>query len=450
MSSETDDLFVETPQSRDRPTTLPAGPPPEPKSASNDQLAASANPPDGPPAIASSSADGLTASLSQLSPDPFLEEFQPAPTGAGTGAPGPVPSTALGSAGLDATDLDVPPSAEIPAILESVSGVTALVGALGLGTDGSVAPRPSSSEGFPALDLYAPPPSTDAGEPAQAEVAAKDPEDWDEDGDDGLPWWCSPRIVVLLVSYASAVTLGLIWVLWGHRTVRDGPSAESDPFSSAETVAEPGRRAGQSRKFLPPPPLPSDRIVALGQTVRLRSLEVTPLEVGAGSVILTHEIRQREARRGGDDALLLKLRLTNISSDEVFVPLDEDFIRERGEGVRDSFIELGPTQQIDMFSLAIASEWSIAGQEFRELNPGEWYETLVVSAPDAARHVDPETMITWRVRLRVDADNTTEILGIRFRTSDIQKRPARDLQDQRAPTERPEPDNERSGLTGNR
>jgi hypothetical protein len=196
--------------------------------------------------------------------------------------------------------------------------------------------------------------------------------------------------------------------------------------------------------------LPADRIATLGQSVRLRSLEVTPLEIVAGTVILKREIKQREARRGGDDALMLKLRLQNVSSDEIFVPLDEDFLRARAEGVRDCFIELGPTQEIDMFPLAIVSEWSIAGQEFRELNPGEWYETSVVSAPGVAGRIDPEATLTWRIRLRVDAENTSEILGIRFRASAIHKRPAHELRDLREPTERPMPDDDRPGSKGNR
>jgi hypothetical protein len=102
-----------------------------------------------------------------------------------------------------------------------------------------------------------------------------------------------------------------------------------------------------------------------------------------------------------------------------------------------------------MFPLAIASEWSIAGQEFRELNPGDLYETWVVSAPNAVGRMASDATNTWRIRLRVDADNKTEILGIRFRESDVQKRPAPDLPDLRAPTERPAPDGKGPGLPGN-
>ena len=59
-----------------------------------------------------------------------------------------------------------------------------------------------------------------------------------------------------------------------------------------------------------------------------------------------------------------------------------------------------------MFPLAVESEWSIVGQEFRELKPGESYETVVVSAPDALDHVAPE--MTWRLRLRTDINQTDD------------------------------------------
>jgi hypothetical protein len=73
-----------------------------------------------------------------------------------------------------------------------------------------------------------------------------------------------------------------------------------------------------------------------------------------------------------------------------------------------------------MFPLAIVSEWSIVGQEFRELRPGESYETLVVSAPDALDRLAPE--MTWRIRLRTDI-NQTELIGIQFEENQIRRLP---------------------------
>ena len=118
----------------------------------------------------------------------------------------------------------------------------------------------------------------------------------------------------------------------------------------------------------------------------------------------------------------LRLRLKNLSTDSILVPLDEAFLRERQAWDPRQLHRDGPDAQIDMFPLAVESEWSIVGQEFRELRPGESYETQVFTAPDALGRLAPE--MTWRVRLRTDI-NQTETLGVRFREDEIRGLPAR-------------------------
>jgi hypothetical protein len=389
------------------------------------------------------SADDLGLSLGQANPDPFLGEFEPEASAVVFSTP---PTRALPAAlaqVLAALDLDVPPSAEAPAIADGPSGVSAVVAALNLAptarttaapagnmaaTKRDVAPSSSSaSKLFAAVDLYGPSPSK-----PQAVGPTRTTNNPDEnryhDEDEELPRRGSSWFQVFLLSYASAVTLGLIWVLWGHRTARESANDEADPFPSVEVAAEadPGHRAGQSRKVVPTQPLPSDRVVSLGQSLRFDSLEVTPLGVSSGSVILRHEINPLERRRGGAGALMLTIRLRNLSSDSILVPLDEAFIRERGRGIHDSFIETSPTTQIDMFPLAIVSEWSILGQEYRALRPGESYETLVVSAPGAVDLLVPE--MTWRLRLRTDV-NQTKLIGVRFKERDIRRFPEQESDD---------------------
>ena len=374
-----------------------------------------------PTPVGTASADDLSLSLTRLSPDPLLDEFKPARPEGGAddpSAPPPQPSS------WTALDVEVSPKAEKPAVAHPESGVSAVVAALNLEPPATTSPLSvadqdtpgsiSATESFAGLDFTAPPPSKDKDADDQDEEKGED-----DDGD--LP----PRRVslpmALLFSYASAVTIGLLWILWGHRVARERESVESDPFPPADTAMDPGQRADQSRKLVPPEPLPADRIARLGQAVQLGSLEVTPLEVTSGPVTLHREIGNDQARGGGDGALVLKLRLKNLSNDAILVPLDEAFLRERGRGIRDSFIETGPTAQIDMFPLAVVSEWSIVGQEFRELRPDESYETRIFTAPDAVGHLAPE--MTWRIRLRTDI-NQTETLGVRFLEKEIGK-PAR-------------------------
>ncbi len=414
-------------------------------------------------ATGTSSADELVLSLGQISPDPFLDEFQPEP------APAPVPERSTGGPqpsavsarpwARDDLELDVPPSAEVASVSDPPSGVPARAAALDLepkrppaAPAGSphrvpspgVSPHPSTAESFAALDLGTTS-SSKATAPSvpRKKPAAGDPEDssLDDDFEEDYAPARTNWLSVLHASLTSALALGLIWVLWGHRVARESPPVEPDPFPTAESTADPGHRAGQSRKLVAVDPIPAERIVTLGQTIVIDSLEVTPLAILAGPVILRREIKKGEARRGGNDALMLKLRLKNLSTDSILVPLDEAFIRERKRGIRDSFIEAGQSHQIDMFPLAIVSEWAIAGQDFRELKPGESYETAVVSAPDALGAAAPE--MTWRLRLRTDV-NQTAVLGVRFQNRDIVKLSPREIPDLPEQREReetpPDPD----------
>ncbi|MBV8231765.1 MAG: hypothetical protein JO329_17415, partial [Planctomycetaceae bacterium] len=150
--------------------------------------------------------------------------------------------------------------------------------------------------------------------------------------------------------------------------------------------------------------------------LRMGLLEATPLGISLGNVRLQRTFDSVQDRDGGDNALRLKIRLENVSTDAIFFPLDEAFLRENERRQLDSSIETSDGLQIEMFPLAVASEWSIVGQEFRELKPGQSYETEVVSAPDVQGHVTPE--MTWRLRLRTGI-NQTDTMGVRFREDQI-------------------------------
>jgi hypothetical protein len=383
-----------------------------------------------PTPTGTASVDDLVLSLSHLSPDPLLEEFKPEAHEAEGSVPGsevdyptgPVGQPTSQASSWTALDLEEPRGPAASSVAHPESGVSAVVSALNLEPakpdvppKAPVAATPASAQ-FTGVDLTAPSPSKTVSSSTRRKdkdrSRALDP-DAAEEGDD-LPPRGMSLPMALLLSYTSAVTIGLIWVLWGHRVPRE--PVEADPFPAADTVSDPGHRAGQSHKLTPLPPLPAGRVARLGQTLRIGSLEVTPLEIKAGPVMLRREINAAETRKGGDNALSLRLRMKNVSTDALIVPLDEAFLRERGRGIRDSFLETGPIQQVEMFPLAVVSEWSIVGQEFRGLRPGESYESLVVTAPDAVARVAPET--TWRIRLRTDV-NQNETIGVRFGEKEI-------------------------------
>jgi hypothetical protein len=273
---------------------------------------------------------------------------------------------------------------------------------------GSVAvPEPASFDAFPGTDLSAPPTRADRPKPADE---AEDEEYEDDDRRYRRLWLA----FVLVLSYASAVTIGLAWIWWTGRRLHPDED-EASPPAAAEVRADPGARSVQSRRVITPPPIPADRVTTLGRTIRVGDLEVTPLRVTSGLVLLRGTLTGNRIHSGGDEALKLRLRLKNVSEDSIFAPLDEGFLRERGAGPGDSLVE-ADGRQIEMYPLAVASELAVVGQAFRELEPGQSYETQIVTAPDSAGRTAPE--MTWRLRLRTGIERT-DTIGVRFRADEV-------------------------------
>ena len=214
--------------------------------------------------------------------------------------------------------------------------------------------------------------------------------------------------MVLLASYASAVTLALIWWVVLPRLRGKG---EGEAFSAPTPAAVGARRPDRSRKVEPAAPIPADRTTILGRPLRIGSLEVTPIEVARTDVKLrrTALSGKEERKDGGAGAMALRLRLRNTSGDVVFAPLDPSFVRDRDDGLSDSFVELDGGERVYLYPLPVDSEWSIVGQTFPELKPGETKEARVVTAADF-----PSTAagMTWRLQLRTGLKETTTI-GVR-------------------------------------
>jgi hypothetical protein len=209
--------------------------------------------------------------------------------------------------------------------------------------------------------------------------------------------------------------MGLIWVLWSGRGLSRS-TLEPLSRSAADAKVDLGLRAGGSRRLGPVPPIPSDRLTTVGKPIRVGSLEVLPLKITAGPVVLERIIDPNETHEESLSALRLRVRLRNVSRDAVFAPLDEAFLRDGARGEPDTLIDAGQGRRIEMFPLAVESEWRIQGQKFREFGPGETFETAVVSKAGVLSSVTTE--MTWRVRLRTGI-NQTDVLGVRFSAEQI-------------------------------
>ena len=383
----------------------------------------------------SSSGDELSVILVKGRPDPMLGEFV-APTEPRSGSPGATPTAESRAPGEPATPApagDVFPEGRVPWPAATGTVPPFVPAAHAHEEIGSYDPitgrrserlagdpiTGSSADALAALGLNTNLESTSSSstnvriDRQEAPVPAS-AGDEDETPARGVSW-----PMVLLASYASAVTIGLVWVLWTGRTLSEPGTADLSPASDARP--DPGHRASRSRRTDARPAVPAAHVVELGRSLRLGQVEVTPLSVSRGPVMLERSLAGAESKSGGVDALKLRIRVRNVSPDRLLAPFDEAYLREREPGAPDSFIETAPGHApIEPFPLAVESEWSIRGQEFRELKPGETLETLVVSAPDAASLVTPE--MCWRIRLRTDINHTDD-LGVRFRADDIRAEP---------------------------
>lgn len=211
---------------------------------------------------------------------------------------------------------------------------------------------------------------------------------------------------VLLRSYASAVTIGLAYLLWtGHKKEAPDPATPASAPLPDPARGKPG-----------PAPIAENFLTSLGRPLRVGSLELTPLSIKTGTVRLEFRKPGGSTRRSdGGSALILRLRLRNVSPDQSFAPLDRSFVRPADSGLAETFIETGESP-IEPYPLALASERAIVGQSFEPIPPGGTVESIVVSDRDPARALTPG--MTWRVKLRVAPEKMATV-GVAFSPNDV-------------------------------
>jgi hypothetical protein len=197
--------------------------------------------------------------------------------------------------------------------------------------------------------------------------------------------------LLLVSSYASAVTLGLIWFLWTGR----GPSRPHPPAAPPATASLSPSSQGASRAATrgQEPPLPPGNVTELGRSLRLGDLEISPRSIVHRSV-----------------------ELTNRSDTHPLAPLDPAFVRESTGADDQSYIETPEGGRILMLRLAAESEWSIQDQLFPTLEPGQAADTIVVSQPVAKSRL--KGRLTWHVKLRTRT-HQTDVVGVRFSPKDV-------------------------------
>ncbi len=216
----------------------------------------------------------------------------------------------------------------------------------------------------------------------------------------------APWLVMLLASYAGAMTIAVAWLLW-HGYGRGTEVKETLPSKS---------RVSREKKLANLTPIDAGHRVRLGRTLTVGSLKFTPLSLTFGPVML-ESVRpdQSTETRGGGPCWILTVMLENTSKHEAFAPIERSALRYSDSGDSESFLALSGSI-LDGYPLAMASERSILGQGFGSLAPGHHSRTILVSEPDAKDKLDGPAV--WRVPVRVSPDRRVTI-GIDVTPQDV-------------------------------
>ena len=233
-------------------------------------------------------------------------------------------------------------------------------------------------------------------------------------------------LFILLLSYASAVTLALIYLLWS-RGVGDQQRHQ------LEDLRDPVDEQGTVRIYRRDADLPPGHVLTLGEVRRFGAIQVEPLRVTQGPIEFQHFSGDRRKKMPNSPPVLkLWLRFTNLSTSQKIAPLDALLLYKRqmnreGTMVANTFVcrtdaqASGPV--VFSFPAALNSEWDMDDQSLgRELEPGESIDTYIPSDSDGLDQLSGQ--LVWRFQLRKGYAPTgrgvTTLVEVKFDAADVQ------------------------------
>ena len=239
-----------------------------------------------------------------------------------------------------------------------------------------------------------------------------------------------PRtLFMILLSYASAVTLACVWLFYQLQNV---------PVHNLERLPDPvesARGEGRSLTLVAvESPMPAGHTLSLLQTQRFGHIRVTPLRVSRES--LEFEPLQQFGAGASmapiGPVLKLWLRLENASSDQKIAPLDRTLMLSRryenDQVMANNFLRPGYGTEITlMHDNPIEGNWNWKGQgadglDGKVLEPGGSFETYV---PTGAEGIDELSgPLVWRVHIRKGYSGSgrgvTTLFEVAFDSSQIE------------------------------
>jgi hypothetical protein len=282
-----------------------------------------------------------------------------------------------------------------------------------------------------SLDFNAAPP------PAQDEFAA--PVEMTAGASETADQGMVPKTwFLILVSYASAMTLVCLWLLWQIVTGTHQLESLEDP---AEAAAPNGKKIVQLYQVNME--LPDGHLLRLGESRRFGNILVEPMKVTRGPLKFVHFSSDEAALAPSPEptapTLKLWLRLENLSDDQTIAPLDRlmlydnrVFSEENFEDFRgNTFVCRASDKRkggklFYVYNLNTDDSWDLRDQPLEPLAPGGNCETYI---PSSLGDIDQlKGDLVWRVHVRkgysAAEHGVTTLIEINFHSDEIQNEPS--------------------------
>jgi hypothetical protein len=243
--------------------------------------------------------------------------------------------------------------------------------------------------------------------------------------------------VFILLPYALLATIGIGMLIFNQKRVPSSLEALPDVIGKFPMSKRPAK--GTSALKLPSvtATLPEHLRGGLGQPITLNQLQVVADSIEIRPVTAVQKNLNGETKTQPlPQALVLSLKLKNLSSDVVFSPTDPAFVRKPANNSDPVYtgVQFGktfiPAGQFSFPQKPPVDVMYFEGQEDDGdvLQPGEERTYMIVAtAPRAVREVTTVTEpLTWRVQLRCgllewngDEYPVTGVVGVTFTAKDI-------------------------------
>lgn len=250
--------------------------------------------------------------------------------------------------------------------------------------------------------------------------------------------------LILLASYASAMTLIALFLLMRGGSGPANNNLESLPDVAPEPVGE--------LTYVPVnATLPAGHVIKIGEKQRFGNIEVEPLRVVREPLEFTHYSGDSKAKRPATDPVVkIWLKFTNVSEDQEIAPLDGNLLlrwvtnseQQRefsnqylfGEGASQ------PEDEISTYRHSKTSDWDLSGQNLgKVLKPGESYETYIASTESLP--VELPQQLNWRIQFRKGYSpkgwGVTTLIDVSFETDEIKAPNQAESASETTPTSKP-------------